>query len=31
MAYTVDRVVITPAEEHDVPSGPAWLLRDSWT
>jgi ABC-2 type transport system permease protein len=31
MAYTVDRVLITPAAEHDVPSGPAWLLRDSWT
>ena len=31
MAYTVDRVLITPAQEHDVPSGPAWLLRDSWT
>jgi ABC-2 type transport system permease protein len=31
MAYTVDQVLITPSEEHDVPSGPAWLLRDSWT
>jgi ABC-2 type transport system permease protein len=31
MAYTVDQVLITPAEEHDVPSGPVWLLRDSWT
>ena len=31
MAYTVDRVLITPAAENDVPSGPAWLLRDSWT
>jgi ABC-2 type transport system permease protein len=31
MAYTVDRVLITPAQEHDVPSGPVWLLRDSWT
>ena len=31
MAYTVDQVLITPAAEHDVPSGPAWLLRDSWT
>jgi ABC-2 type transport system permease protein len=31
MAYTVDQVLITPAQEHDVPSGPAWLLRDSWT
>jgi ABC-2 type transport system permease protein len=31
MAYTVDQVLITPAQEHDVPSGPVWLLRDSWT
>jgi ABC-2 type transport system permease protein len=31
MAHTVDQVLITPAEEHDVPSGPDWLLRDSWT
>jgi len=31
MAYTVDQILITPAEEHDVPSGPVWLLRDSWT
>jgi ABC-2 type transport system permease protein len=31
MAYTVDEVLITPAQDHDVPSGPVWLLRDSWT
>jgi ABC-2 type transport system permease protein len=31
MAYTDDQVLITPAQEHDVPSGPVWLLRDSWT
>ena len=31
MAQTVDQVLISPAEEHDVPSGPVWLLRDSWT
>ena len=31
MAHTVDRLLITPAEAHDVPSGPVWLLRDSWT
>src|SRR5262245_63695239 len=31
MAYTVDQVLISPAAEHDVPSGPVWLLRDSWT
>jgi ABC-2 type transport system permease protein len=28
---TVDDVLITPADEHDQPSGPIWLLRDSWT
>src|ERR671918_382485 len=31
MATTVDEVLLTPAEEHDRPTGPAWLLRDSWT
>jgi ABC transporter DrrB family efflux protein len=31
MATTVDEVLLTPAEEYDLPSGPAWLLRDSWT
>jgi ABC-2 type transport system permease protein len=31
MAQTVDQVLISPAAEHDVPSGPVWLLRDSWT
>jgi ABC-2 type transport system permease protein len=31
MAYAVDQVLITPAAEHDVPSGPIWMLRDSWT
>ncbi|MGH9209850.1 MAG: ABC transporter permease [Acidimicrobiales bacterium] len=28
---TVDQAVITPAAEHEVPTGPSWLLRDSWT
>jgi len=31
MATTVDEVLLTPAAEHDVPTGRTWLLRDSWT
>jgi ABC transporter DrrB family efflux protein len=31
MATTVDEILLTPAEEHDQPTGPIWLLRDSWT
>jgi ABC-2 type transport system permease protein len=31
MATTVDEVLLTPAPEHDVPTGRVWLLRDSWT
>jgi ABC-2 type transport system permease protein len=31
MAITVDDVIGAPAEEQELPSGPAWLLRDSWT
>jgi ABC-2 type transport system permease protein len=31
MATTVDEVLLTPAPEHDVPTGRTWLLRDSWT
>jgi ABC-2 type transport system permease protein len=28
---TVDQVLVTPADEEPLPSGPTWLLRDSWT
>jgi ABC-2 type transport system permease protein len=31
MAITVDDVIGTPADEEALASGPAWLLRDSWT
>jgi ABC-2 type transport system permease protein/oleandomycin transport system permease protein len=31
MAHTVDEVLLTPADDHAVASGPIWLLRDSWT
>lgn len=31
MAHTVDDVLLTPADEQELPSGPVWLLRDSWT
>jgi ABC-2 type transport system permease protein/oleandomycin transport system permease protein len=31
MAITVDDVIGAPAEEQELASGPAWLLRDSWT
>src|ERR687898_19199 len=31
MATTVDDILLTPADEQELPSGPAWLLRDSWT
>jgi ABC-2 type transport system permease protein len=31
VATTVDDVLGRPADEADVPSGPVWLLRDSWT
>jgi ABC-2 type transport system permease protein len=31
MAITVDDVIGAPAEERELASGPAWLLRDSWT
>ena len=30
MTITVDEA-LTPAAEQDVPSGPVWLLKDSWT
>lgn len=28
---TVDDALLAPADESDLPSGPVWLLRDSWT
>ena len=30
-AITVDEALGAPAEETELPSGPMWLLRDSWT
>lgn len=31
MAVTVDEVLGRPSDEVELPSGPVWLLRDSWT
>ena len=31
MTITVDDALGTPSEEVELPSGPTWLLRDSWT
>jgi ABC-2 type transport system permease protein/oleandomycin transport system permease protein len=31
MTYTADEALLAPADEPDLPSGPVWLLRDSWT
>ena len=31
MTHAVDDVLLTPGEERELASGPAWLLRDSWT
>ena len=31
MTTTVDDVLVATGDEQEIPSGPAWLLRDSWT
>jgi ABC-2 type transport system permease protein len=31
MTTTVEEILLTPAAEHDVPTGRTWLLHDSWT